>query len=196
MDITARRTALVVTELLSPAVVAVALPLAVAWHATGYDVPATLGWIAVVAIFFCVLPMAFLVHGARRGRWDGHWVRDRAHRTVPLLVCLASALAGMVVMLVAGAPRELVALAWAMIITLAVCLVITRWWKVSVHATVAGGAVAMLSFVYGPWFLLLALLVALVCWARVAVADHTATQVAVGALLGPLVGGAVFLALT
>jgi membrane-associated phospholipid phosphatase len=102
----------------------------------------------------------------------------------------------MVVMLVAGAPRELVALAWAMIITLAVCLVITRWWKVSVHATVAGGAVAMLSFVYGPWFLLLALLVALVCWARVAVADHTATQVAVGALLGPLVGGAVFLALT
>lgn len=195
MDTTARRAAHVVTEVLSPAVVAVALPLAVAWHATGYDLPATLGWLVVVAIFFCVLPMAFLVYGARRGLWEGHWVRDRAHRTVPLLVCLGSALTGMVVMLAGRAPRELVALAWAMIVTLAACLVITRWWKVSVHAAVAGGAVALLAFVYGPWFLLLALLAALVCWARVAVEDHTVAQVVVGVLLGPVVGGAVFLAL-
>jgi len=196
MDTTGQRLARVVTEVLSPAVVAVALPLAVAWHATGYDALATAGWGVVVAIFFCVLPMAFLVRGARRGRWEGHWVRDRAHRTVPLLVCLASALAGMAVMLIGGAPRELVALAWAMIITLAACLVITRWWKVSVHATVAGGAVAMLAVVYGPWLLALALLVALVCWARVAIEDHTAAQVVVGAALGPAVGGAVFLVLS
>ncbi len=196
MDTTGRRVAKIVTEVLSPAVVAVALPLAVAWHATGYDAVATVAWGVVIAIFFCVLPMAFLVRGARRGRWDGHWVRDRAHRMVPLLVCLGSALAGMVVMLVGGAPRELVALAWAMIITLAACLVITRWWKVSVHAAVAGGAVAMLAFVYGPWLLVLVALVALVCWARVAVEDHTVAQVVVGAALGPVVGGAAFLALS
>jgi hypothetical protein len=37
--------------------------------------------------------------------------------------------------------------------------------------------------------------VALVCWARVTVEDHTVAQVVAGALLGPVVGGAVFLAL-
>jgi hypothetical protein len=195
MDITGRRAALIVTELLSPAVVVIALPLAVAWHATGFAPLPTLGWGLLVAVFYSVLPMAFLVRGARRGRWEGHWVRDRAHRTVPLLVSLASALAGMVIMLAGGAPREVIALAWAMILTLVACLVITRWWKVSVHATVAGGAVAMVSFLYGPWLLLLAVLVALVCWARVVVEDHTVAQVAVGAVLGPVVGGTVFLAL-
>ncbi|MGH3759639.1 hypothetical protein [Actinophytocola sp.] len=195
MDLTGRRAAHIVTELLSPAVVVVVLPLAVAWHATGHSVPATLGWGVLVAVLFSVLPMAFLVRGARRGRWEGHWVRDRAHRTVPLLVCLASALTGMTIMLLGGAPRQLVALAWAMILTLVVCLLITRWWKVSVHATVAGGAVAMVAFLYGPWLLLLALLVALVCWARVVLADHTVPQVVVGAVLGPVVGGAVFLVL-
>jgi membrane-associated phospholipid phosphatase len=82
-----------------------------------------------------------------------------------------------------------------MILTVVVCLVITRWWKVSVHATVAGGAVAMVTFLYGPWLLTLALLVALVCWARVVVEDHTVAQVVAGAVLGPVVGGAVFLAL-
>lgn len=195
MDSTGRRVARVLTEVLSPAVVIVALLLAVAWHATGHDAVATIGWSLVVAVFFSVLPMVFLMWGARRGRWDGHWVRDRAHRTLPLLVCLASALAGLAVMLLGGAPREVVVLAWAMIVSVVACLVITRWWKVSVHATVAGGAVAMVTFVYGPWLLSLALLVALVCWARVVVEDHTVAQVVAGAVLGPVVGGAVFLIL-
>ncbi|MPZ82766.1 MAG: hypothetical protein GEV28_21130 [Actinophytocola sp.] len=196
MDSTGPLAARVVTEALSPAVVVVALPLAVAWHATAGSVSATVGWGLLVAVFYSVLPMAFVVRGARRGRWDGHWVRDRAHRTVPLLVCLLSALAGLAIMLVGGAPRTVVALAWSMIITLMACLLITRWWKISVHATVAAGAVAVVTFLYGPWLLLLALLVALVCWSRVAVADHTVPQVVAGALLGPVVGGAVFLALS
>ena len=193
MDTT--RAARIVTEVLSPAVVAVALPLVVAWHATGHDPLATAAWGVVVAVFFSVLPMVFLVRGARSGKWDGHWVRDRAHRTVPLLVCLLSALAGLAVMLVGGAPRQLVALSWAMIVTLVACLVITRWWKVSVHAAVAGGAVAMMTLLFGPWLLALVVLVALVCWARVRLTDHTVAQVVAGALVGPVVGGAVFLAL-
>ena len=195
MDITGPPLARVVTEVLSPAVVVVALPLAVAWHATGHDLAATVGWGLLVAVFYSVLPMVFVVRGARRGRWDGHWVRDRAHRAVPLLACLVSALVGLAVMLLGGAPRAVVALAWSMVVTLVACLVITRWWKVSLHATVAGGAVALVVFLFGPWWLLLVLLVGLVCWSRVAVADHTVAQVLVGAVLGPVVGGAVFLAL-
>ncbi|MCT2583326.1 hypothetical protein [Actinophytocola gossypii] len=190
------RTAGLVTEALSPAVVVVALPLAVAWDATDHSIGATIGWGLLVAVFYSALPMAFVVHGARRGRWDGHWVRDREHRTLPLVMCLLSALVGMAVMVWLSAPAAVVALAWAMITTLVACLVITRWWKVSVHATVAGGAVAMVTFLYGPWLLALVPLVALVCWSRVVVQDHTVAQVVAGALLGPLVGGAVFLALS
>jgi membrane-associated phospholipid phosphatase len=190
------RTARVVTEALSPAVVVTALPLAVAWYATDHSPAATIGWGLLVAVFYSALPMAFLIHGARRGRWDGHWVRDREHRTVPLLMCLLCALAGMAIMVVFDAPSEVIGLAWAMITTLMACLLITRWWKVSVHATVAGGAVAMVTLLYGPWLLLLIPLVALVCWSRVVVEDHTIPQVVVGALLGPTVGGAIFLGLS
>lgn len=185
----------VVTELLSPAVVAVVLPIVVAWHGTGHSVPRTALWGLVVAVFYSALPMFFLIRGARRGRWDGHWVRDREHRLVPLLMCLACALAGLAILLLGSAPREVIALSWAMIATLAVCLAITQWWKISLHATVAAGAVAMVILLYGPWMLLLVLLVALVCWARVRLTDHDAAQVIAGALVGPVVGGAVFLLL-
>lgn len=190
------RVARVITEVLSPAVVVILLPISVAWTATGQDTLRTLLLTLVVAVFYSVLPMIFIVRGARAGRWDGHHVRDREHRLVPLLMCLLSGLVGLTILLLSRAPRDVLGLAWAMIATLLVCTVITNWWKVSLHATVAGGAVAMLTLLYGPWLLLLIAPVALVCWSRVQLTDHTATQVVVGALLGPLVGGAVFLAIT
>lgn len=200
MDVTATpslplRAARVVTEVLSPAVIVVALPLAVAWYGTGHQVVPTVGWGLLVALFYSVIPMVIMVRGARRGKWDGHWVRERERRIVPFLLCLVSTVTGLVIMLVGGAPREVIALAWSMIATLVAVLAITRWWKVSVHATVAGGAVATVVLLYGPWYLLLVLAVALVAWSRVVVEDHTAAQVVVGALLGPVVGGVVFLAL-
>ena len=189
------RLARVVTEVLSPAVIVVALPLAVAWQATGYDLVPTLGWGLLVAVFYSVIPMVIMVRGARRGRWDGHWVRERERRLVPFLLCLVSAVAGLAIMLVGAAPRAVIALSWSMIAILLVVLAITRWWKVSVHATVASGAVATIVLLYGPWYLLLVPGVALVCWSRVLVEDHTVAQVVAGALLGPVVGGVVFLAL-
>ena len=189
------RVARIITEALSPAVVVILLPASVAWSATGHDPARTLLWSLVVAVFSSVLPMIFIVRGARRGRWDGHHVRDREHRFVPLLMCLLSALAGLAILMLGGAPTDVVALSAAMIVTLLVCILITRWWKVSLHATVAGGAVATVVLLYGPWLLVLVVLLGLVCWSRVRLTDHTVGQVLVGALVGPAVGGAVFLVL-
>jgi hypothetical protein len=190
------RLARVVTEVLSPAVVVILLPIAVAWQATGYVLAPTLGWGLVVAVFYSVLPMIFIVRGARRGRWDGHHVRDREHRLLPMLMCLGSALVGLAILLVGHAPRDVIALAWSMVAILVCCLAITNWWKVSLHATGASGAVALVVLLYGPRFLLLAVPLALVCWSRVKLTDHTVAQVLAGAALGPLVGGAVFLLLS
>lgn len=189
------RLAKIVTEVLSPATIVVLLPFAVAWNATGHALLATVLWSLVVAVFFSVLPMVFIVRGARRGKWDGHWVRERERRAVPLLMCLLSAVVGLVILLVGAAPRDVVALAWSMIAVLAVCVVITKWWKVSLHATVAGGAVATVVLIYGWAMVALVPLVALVAWARVRVSDHTVAQVVVGAFLGPVAGGVVFLLL-
>jgi len=185
----------VVAEVLSPAVVVLVLSFVVAWRGTGHDVPGTVAWALVVAVFYSVVPMAVAVRGARRGYWGGHWVRERERRITPLLVCLGSTLLGLAILLVGQAPSEMVALAGAMIATLAACLAITRWWKVSIHAAVAGGATALVTLLYGPVMLVTGLVVVLVGWSRVRVAAHTVTQVAVGALVGPVIGGAVFLLL-
>lgn len=182
----------VVTEVCSPAVVVVLLPLAVAWHATGHRIGPTVLWGMVVAVFSSVLPFAFIVRGARQGRWEGHHVRNRDGRLVPLLLCLASTAAGLLILLLGHSPRDVLALDVAMLVTLIACTVITQWWKISLHSAVAGGASATLVLIYGPFALVTVPIVALVAWSRVVVRDHTAAQVVAGALVGPLLGGIVF----
>lgn len=188
----ARIVAQVVTEACSPAVVVLVLPLAVAWHATAHRIGPTVAWGLVVALFSSILPTVFIVRGARRGRWDGHHVRNREGRLVPLALCLASTVVGLVVLLAGGAPHDLVALDLAMLATLFVCTGITRWWKVSLHAAVAGGGAATMVLIYGLWWLFLVPAVALVGWARVRLTDHTVAQAVAGAVTGPVVGGVVF----
>lgn len=187
-----RSVAKVVTEVCSPAVVVVLLPLAVAWHATGHRVGPTALWGLVVAVFSSVLPMVFIIRGARQGRWDGHHVRNRDGRLVPLLLCLLTTLVGLAVLLLGGAPRDVVALDLAMLTTLLVCTGITQWWKISLHSAVAGGAAATMVLIYGPLSLVGVPIVLLVGWSRVVVRDHTVAQVVAGTLIGPVVGGVVF----
>ena len=186
------RVATVVTEVCSPAVVVILLPLAVAWHATGHNVGATVLWGLVVALFSSVLPMAFIIRGARQGKWDGHHVRNREGRLVPLLLCLATTVAGLAILLIGRSPRDVLALDLAMLVTLLVCTVITQLWKISLHSAVAGGAAATMTLIYGPLSLVLVPLVALIAWSRVAVRDHSIGQVIAGSLTGPVVGGVVF----
>jgi hypothetical protein len=49
-----------------------------------------------------------------------------------------------------------------MLTGLAVSLLITLWWKVSIHAAVAAGAAVVLALVFGPALLALAPLVGLI----------------------------------
>lgn len=183
----------VATEALAPWVWVCAMPLAIAWHATRSLWP-TLGWGFLIALTGSFIPMAIIIRGAKKGAWEGHHVTNREGRLVPFSACIASLLVGLAVLLLGGAPYELVAGMLSMIATLVISLAVTfgARWKISIHAAVAAGAVVTLVVVYGPWLWLLGLLAVLVCWSRVELRDHTAGQVLGGSLLGVLIGGFYF----
>jgi membrane-associated phospholipid phosphatase len=182
-----------VTELLAPANLAVAQLLLVGWQDT--PGPAGLGWGLLAATFCGLLPYGIVIAGVRRRRWTDRHLRARQQRPVPFLAAIASVLAGLAMLLVLDAPRQLVALVVAMLTGLATTLVVTLWWKLSVHSAAAGGTVAILALVFGPALTLALPVVAVVAWARVRLGDHTPAQTLAGAALGGLVATTVFIAL-
>ncbi|TNM67628.1 phosphoesterase PA-phosphatase [Streptomyces sp. NP160] len=180
------RLARVFTELLAPSVVGVICPVAVgalsdahAWRGAG------LGLLG--AVFAIGLPYAYIAWLIRTGgATDRHVSRreDRPKVLVAVLICLA---AGISVLVLLGAPPLLVCLLASEVLLVLACLVISKFWKISMHSAVAAGTAAALVVALGPWALLAGIAVVAVSWGRVVLRDHTSAQVTAGAALGAVV---------
>ncbi|WP_145794547.1 hypothetical protein [Kitasatospora atroaurantiaca] len=159
------------------------------WHADAWP---GAGWGLLAAAFTAVLPTLILGVGERRRYWGDRHVRRRQDRLVAAPGVMASVITGTALLYGLDAPIEVTALVAAMLAVLLVLLVITFFWKVSVHSAVAAGALAILASVFGTWLLVLSPLVALIGWSRIRLRCHTIGQVAVGALVGAGVGAPLF----
>lgn len=179
------------TEMLAPAALVAALLMLLGWYSDGRGGKGLLLG-AVAGVFESLIPFGYILWQVRAGRITDHHIRLREQRMGPLLFALASAAVGLVVMLGFDAPTALVAGVVAGGAGLLVSLVVSRWWKMSIHAAVAAGACAIVFEMFGPIGLVCAPAVAVVGWSRVALRDHTVPQVIVGAIVGALVAGTVF----
>ncbi len=174
------------------------------WHfdAPGVEIALIVG---VSLVFFCLIPLAYVLRMIRRGEAETLEVRQRESRLKPFLVGITSYAVGMVVMALAGttAVSFLVALALLYPINTALLVLINLRWKISIHMTSLAGFVSILLFVsmtvwrdlpqatelvltavtVAPLLVLLPLLM----WARVRVEAHTLGQVVAGALFGLIV---------
>jgi membrane-associated phospholipid phosphatase len=180
------------TDLLEPTNWLIVTMLAVGWHATGR---AGLGWGLLAALFAGVLPRVVISYGVRRGLWDDRTVAARRPRLIVLGFITGSVAVGVILLVVLGAPRLLTGYLAFMLGSVAVLAAITVAWKISIHCAVASGSVAILAFTYGPLVLLGYVLVALLCWARVALGDHTVPQVIAGSVLGACAAALAYAAL-
>jgi hypothetical protein len=153
----------------------------IGWHADGL---AGVGWGLLAALFAAVLPTLFISYGIRHGRWSDRNVGARRPRLLVLAFITASVAAGLILLLVLGAPPLLTGYLAFMLASVAVLAVITTVWKISIHCAVASGSVTILALTYGPLVLCGYVLVGLLGWARVAVRDHSVAQVVAGSVLG------------
>lgn len=203
----ADRAARVVSYALNPLVFpAIGFPLLDAhFGAPPAEVARTLG---VSAVFFCLVPLGYVVAMVLRGGAESLEVRDRAARLRPMLLGIASYAVGALVLwqTVGGAARPVIVAFSALFpLNTAGLLLITRRWKISLHAAGLAGLVAVLGFTAlaawpalppGPPLLTPARVAAvaaflpLLMWARVHSRAHTVAQVVAGAAYGLLLPAA------
>ena len=159
--------------------------------------------LGVSLVFFCLVPLLYVVGLIRAGRVESLEIRDRKSRLGPLLVGMASYGVGALALaqIVEGPALPLiVAFAALFPLNTAVILLINLRWKISLHMTSLAGFVSVLLFTaltvwrdlpagletaltlatVGPLLPLIPLLM----WARVRVGAHTRGQVVAGALFG------------
>ena len=166
--------------------------LALGWRASPADRAEGIGWGLLAALFAAVIPTLFIAYGVQHGRWADRNVGARKARLVVLAFITASVAVGWGLLVVLRAPRVLAGYLAFMLGSVALLALVTTVWKISIHCAVAAGSVTVLAYAFGPPVLAGFALVGVVGWSRVAMDDHTTSQVVAGAALGALVAAVAY----
>lgn len=189
------RVARVLTEVLSPVVLAYGVCLAVS---IGTTPPLRRGVVVglAVATLTAGLPFAVVLWSSRRGRLSGRHIPVLRQRPLVLLLAAGSTVFAFVATGWLGADPAVRALVLASFTGLLIAALISLAWKISIHVAAAAGAVTVLGLVFGVTAAPLALLVVALAWARVRLGEHDILQVVAGGVVGAVVAAAVFAALS
>jgi membrane-associated phospholipid phosphatase len=148
---------------------------------------------ALISIALSILPvLGVVIYLVRRKKLNGVFINPRQQRTVVYLLACALGAIGYVVLRCGGGPQLLEATFAAGLAAIVVFMVINFFWKISLHTAFMSGAVSVLIIVYGVAAAWTVLLLPPVAWARMALKQHSAVQVAAGALLAAAIVTGVF----
>ena len=176
------RIAWFISNIFSPVVVSLPFIILVAlYHA--HNATHALVYAALTFLFLTIGPMVYILIGVLRGTLTDPDVSVRSQRFGPFLFCLGSALVGLVVLMLTHAPKNLQTVLIISSVSGVVMILITLFWKISMHASSFASAITMLTALYGSAVALMFVVLIALCWSRVVLRRHTTAQVIVGSLV-------------
>ena len=134
-------------------------------------------------IFASVLPMAIILHWARKLDTDKD-ISNREDRFIPLIVGVVSYFIGFLIALILGVSNFLTVLILCYTVNTFIVMLITTKWKISIHTTGLSGPVAALIMLLGPIGAILGLLYPILIWSRFTLKKHTMAQAIAGGVFG------------
>lgn len=140
--------------------------------------------IFVGTFFTCILIPAYILYLKKKGEVDSIDINRREQRMNPLIVGIISYFTGFLILSAMPSPTLVKGLMFCYASNTLLVLVITRWWKVSVHATSISGPLVALTYQFGTAVLPFYILIPIVAASRVILRRHTVGQVTVGSLIG------------
>ncbi|HWZ17876.1 MAG TPA: phosphatase PAP2 family protein [Ktedonobacteraceae bacterium] len=179
------RIARYVSYILAPATISLPFILLVAFYQT-QDQLSALIYACITLFFLSVGPLLYIIIGVRLGKLSDIDVSRRTQRAGPFIFGIVSVMIGWLVLTLTNGPRNLQTVMIITVFSGIIMMVITFWWKISMHASSLGGVATMLTVLYGAVMLPLFVLLILVSWSRVVLRRHTVSQVIAGSLAGIL----------
>lgn len=177
------RCARAISNILSPAAISVPVIVLVAFYQAS-NITRALLYAGITLLFLSIGPFGYILLNVRLGKLSDVDVSKRSERIRPFIFGLLSICLGWFVLVLTHGPSALMSVLMVTAISGLVMMLITLWWKISLHASTLAGAVTMLTIFYGAIMLPLFGLLVLVCWSRVVLRRHTLAQVIAGSLLG------------
>lgn len=171
-----------VSNILAPAPISVPLVLLVALYRAS-SIASALAYTGITLFFLSIGPFAYILIGVRLGKLSDVDVSKRTERVGPFIFGLISVCLGWFALVLVHGPTTLINTVIITAISGLIMMIITLWWKISLHSASLGAAATILTVLYGAVMLPVFALLVLVSWSRVVLRRHTLGQVIAGSLL-------------
>ena len=180
------RIAHLISNGLSPLVIGLVTVALLSFHSAA-TVSEGLRWFFLVTIL-CILPVLVIsLYMVKTGRMDSLFSNRRHQRHRVYVIGLFFDVMAIWILTLMSAPTILVAGLVAALASVICFAFINLWWKISVHSSSISAFVTVLFVIYGWWASFALILLPIMWWARVNLAQHTLAQVIAGSALSTLI---------
>ncbi len=140
--------------------------------------------LALLCLLFAVfLPLILVLKWIRSRNLDFD-ISNKDERIFPLILISLSYLFGVIILFIAGAPSDIKVLMFCYFSNVLLIIVITFFWKISLHSMSIAAPAAAMTYILGYPGLLLGIPLIMMMWSRIYLNKHTSLQVIVGAVTG------------
>jgi len=171
--------AAVITHVFNPPVVAAFTFLILLYSQSSISLP----FVAVSLTFGTLVPLAVIFLLLKRGVVSDFFVSEKKERAKPFAGAILSYIIGSLMLWWLRAPLIVTASMLCYAGNTVLMMLITRQWKISVHASGITGPTTVLIESIGVWVSIFFALLIPVGWARIKMKAHTPTQIIAGALV-------------
>ncbi|MBN2423079.1 hypothetical protein JXB41_07690 [Candidatus Woesearchaeota archaeon] len=141
-------------------------------------------YLIVSLVFSAIIPLFFIVFYKKIKSLNKKDFQKRKERIIPLIGGIISYILGFLLLRILGAPLIIQGLMFCYATNTLIVLLLTNFWKVSIHTTAIGGPIVALNYHFGHIILPFYFLVLVVGISRFILKRHTLTQVLGGIIIG------------
>ncbi len=135
-------------------------------------------------MFSTVMPVVYLYWAQKKGKIDSLDIVVRNQRINPLVVGTIMYFMGFILYRFLGAPAIVTGLMFCFATNTLLVVVVTHYWKISIHSMGISGPLMALHIMYGPIVLLAYPLILIVALSRLILKRHTISQIIAGIVIG------------
>ncbi|QNT76385.1 hypothetical protein HX448_06660 [Dehalogenimonas etheniformans] len=180
------RIAHLISNSISPLVLGIAMIALVAFNGAASTIEG-FKWFLLVTLL-AILPVLLIsLYMVKTGRMDSLFSNRRHQRHRVYVVGLFFDVLAIWILNLLNAPTILVAGLVAGLASVVCLAFINLWWKISVHSSTVAAFVTVLLVLFGWWASFSLILLPVMWWARLNLAQHTLAQVIAGSTLSILI---------
>lgn len=151
------------------------------------DLTIGLIWFIIAVTPIGIIPVIFALIAYKMGWIKDLWLNRRQDRIGPFLIASMGIIITLILFYKIGVPQIIIVFFMAILLAVLVSLIITMFWKISMHATTITAVVVAMNVITHGQYWYLFFLIPIVMWARVYRKRHTWAQVIAGALINGLI---------